>query len=114
MVARSAVGLDLEKMRPCSPALFRKTAGEEKGAVGAGGDRQRLFFRYWTAKEAVLKTGGEGLKDLSRCRVRQVIDDRHLLVDYAGQTWAVEQFFFDGHVASVGGRGLQVEWTLLA
>ena len=113
VVARSAVGLDLERIRPCSPALFRKTAGEAEWGLGAGGDRQRLFFRYWTAKEAVLKTGGEGLKDLSRCRVRQVIDDRHLLVDYAGQTWAVEQFFFDGHVASVGGRGLQVEWTLL-
>jgi len=113
VVARSAVGLDIEKIRPCSPALFRKTAGKEEWAVGAGGDRQRLFFRYWTAKEAVLKTGGEGLKDLSRCRVRQVIDDRHLLVDYAGQTWTVEQFFFDGHVASVVGRGVQVEWTLL-
>jgi len=114
VVARSAVGLDLEKIRPCSPALFRKTAAEEEWALGAGGGRQLLFFRYWTAKEAVLKTGSEGLKDLTRCRVRQVIDDTHLLVNYSRQTWTVEQFFFDGHVASVAARGLQVEWSLLA
>jgi 4'-phosphopantetheinyl transferase len=113
VVARSAVGLDLEKIRPCSPALFRKTAAEEEWALASGGDRPLLFFRYWTAKEAVLKTGSEGLKDLSRCRIRQVIDDTHLLVHYAGQAWTVAQFFFDGHVASVAARGLQVEWRLL-
>jgi hypothetical protein len=34
-------------------------------------------------------------------------------VDYARETWTVEQLFFDGHVVSVVGRGFQVEWTLL-
>jgi 4'-phosphopantetheinyl transferase len=113
VVAPSAVGIDLERIRPCSPAMFRKTATEEEWALADSIDRQQLFFRYWTAKEAVLKTGGEGIKDLSRCRLRQVIDDTHLLVDYARETWTVEQLFFDGHVASVVGRGFQVEWTLL-
>lgn len=112
VLAPSPVGLDLEKIRPCSKALFRKTASEEEWALAEGGEREQIFFRYWTAKEAVLKTGGEGIAGLSRCRVRKVLDDDHLLVDYGGVTWPVEQIFFDGHVASAASQGVRLEWIL--
>jgi 4'-phosphopantetheinyl transferase len=112
VLAPSTVGLDLEKIRPCSEALFRKTASEEEWALAGHSDRDRLFFRYWTAKEAVLKTGGEGIRDLSRCRIRKVLDDAHLLVDYRGNTWPVEQIFFDGHVAAAASQGVRLEWIL--
>lgn len=113
VLAPSPVGMDLEKIRPCSAALFRKTASEEEWALAADrSDRDQLFFRYWTAKEAVLKTAGEGMKDLSRCRVRQVIDATHILVEYHGRTWTVEQVFFNGHVASVASQQARLEWTL--
>ena len=112
VLAPSPVGLDLEKIKPCSEGLFQKTASETEWALASGMDRERLFFRYWTAKEAVLKTGGEGIKDLSRCTVREVLDDARLLVDYGGVTWPVEQIFFDGHVASAAVRGLRLEWAL--
>jgi 4'-phosphopantetheinyl transferase len=112
VLAPSPVGLDIEKIRPCSEALFRKTASEEEWALADHSDRDQLFFRYWTAKEAVLKTGGKGIKGLSRCRIRQVIDANHLLVDYAGRSWAVEQVFFDGHLASATIQGARLEWVL--
>jgi 4'-phosphopantetheinyl transferase len=112
VLAPSPVGLDLEKIRPCSEALFRKTASEEEWALAGRSDRDQLFFRYWTAKEAVLKTAGEGIKDLSRCRIRKVLGDAHLLVDYGRITWPVEQIFFDGHVASVASQGVRLEWIL--
>jgi 4'-phosphopantetheinyl transferase len=112
VLAPSPVGLDLEKIRPCSEALFRKTASKEEWALAGRSDREQLFFRYWTAKEAVLKTSGEGIRDLSRCRIRKVLDDAHLLVDYGGIVWPVEQIFFDGHVASVASRGIRLEWIL--
>jgi 4'-phosphopantetheinyl transferase len=112
VVAPAAVGLDLEPVRPCSPALFRKTASEEEWALAADGDRLRAFFRYWTAKEAVLKTGGEGIRDLSRCRIARVESGSRLMVDYAGRVWPVDQFFFDGHVASVANSGFRVDWLL--
>lgn len=114
VVAPTPVGLDLEKIRPCSEALFRKTAAAQEWALADGRDRELLFFRYWTAKEAVLKTGGEGIKDLSRCRVRRVVDAAHLLLDYAGRPWTVEQVFFDGHIASAAARGVRLEWVLTA
>ena len=113
VVAPAVVGLDLEQVRPCSPALFSKTASEQEWALAGGGDTPETFFRYWTAKEAVLKTGGEGIKDLSRCLVTRIESDSRLLVEYAGQIWPVDQFFFDGHVASVAGCGRRVDWLLL-
>lgn len=112
VLAPSPVGLDLEKIRPCSEALFRKTASEEEWALAGRSDPDRLFFRYWTAKEAVLKTGGEGIKDLSRCRIRDVLDDTHLLVSYRGTAWTVEQIVFDGHIASAASQGARLEWIL--
>jgi 4'-phosphopantetheinyl transferase len=113
VVAPAVVGIDLEKIRSCSAALFRKTASEEEWALMPGGDREQAFFRYWTAKEAVLKTGGEGIKDLSRCRITRIAGDSRLFLDYAGCTWPVDQFYFDGHVASVANGGCRVKWLLL-
>jgi len=113
VVALSQVGIDLEEVRPCSPALFRKTASPEEWALTAEENRQLAFFRFWTAKEAVLKTGGEGIKDLSRCRIARIEGSTRLLVDYAGRTWPVDQFFFDGHVASVANSGCRLDWVLL-
>jgi 4'-phosphopantetheinyl transferase len=113
VLAPSPIGLDLEKIRSCSEALFRRAATAEEWSLAGCSDRDPLFFRFWTAKEAVLKTAGEGIKDLSRCKIRQVIDETHLLVDYGGTIWMVEQLFFDGHVAALAGRGVQVQWTLL-
>jgi 4'-phosphopantetheinyl transferase len=110
VLAPAPVGLDLEKIRPCSEALFRKAASEEEWALADGSDPEQLFFRYWTAKEAVLKTGGEGIKDLSRCRIRKVLDDARLLVDYGGITWPVEQIFFDGHIVSATIQRGRLEW----
>ena len=113
VVSPVQVGIDLEQVRACSEALFRKTASAEEWSLTVEEDRLLAFFRFWTAKEAVLKTGGEGIKDLSRCRIVGIESSTRLFVDYAAQTWPVEQFFFDGHVASVAISGCRLDWVLL-
>ncbi len=112
VVSPDAVGVDLEQVRACSPGLYRKTAAPEEWALEGTTDRQTVFFRFWTAKEAVLKTGGEGIKDLSRCRIARIESIGRLLVDYAGRKWTVEQVMFDGHVAAVATGGRPVHWVL--
>ena len=109
VVSRKRVGMDIERIRPCSPPLFRKTATEEEWVLSVG-DPTQLFFRYWTAKESVLKASGTGVKDLLRCRVVTLLDDTHLTIDYRNENWFIEHIFFDGHIASVTQNEDRVDW----
>ncbi len=112
VVSPHPVGIDLEQLRPVSPGLFRKTADPEEWALLAAEGWPAGFFRFWTAKEAVIKTGGEGIKDLSRCRVARVESAARLVADYGGRRWTVDQAAFDGHLAAVATSALRVHWVL--
>jgi phosphopantetheinyl transferase len=92
--------------------LFKKVATDSEWNL-VDQDEYELFFRYWTAKEATLKATTAGIRDLSKCRVAQILDADHLIVDYQDKAWHIEHLFFDGHVASVVTYDMEVEWTLL-
>jgi 4'-phosphopantetheinyl transferase len=113
VVAPQPIGIDVEKIRPCSEGLFKKTATDaEWGLADRFADRLGIFFRYWTAKEAVLKASGTGLMDLSKCRIVALGSDTGLTVDYQDRIWQIEHYFFDDHLASVVAQGSTVEWTV--
>lgn len=106
------VGMDLETIRPVNDALLAKVAAEDEWQL-VGGDRQKAFFRFWTAKEAVLKAVGKGMVGLSRCRVVAIVDDTRMTLTYDETPWPVAHFWFDGHVAALTAHYLPVCWTLL-
>ncbi len=107
-----AIGIDIEKIRPCSMGLFKKTATNKEWNL-SDSDPFHLFFRYWTAKEAVLKTVGIGIRDLMRCYVTKIEDATHLQITYLGKIWNVEHFFFHEHIASVVKNKTKIKWALL-
>ncbi len=113
VVAPTPIGIDIERIRECSRGLFKKTAGDREWAL-AGPEKKSLitFFRYWTSKEALVKTSGSGLKDLLKCRVIRIIDDRHLQIRYTDRLWLIEHFYFDHHLASITQDQYRIEWTL--
>lgn len=112
VVAPAGIGIDIEEIRPCSKALFKKIAAKTEWDL-ADNTSFELFFRFWTSKECVLKAVGTGIKDLSRCRIVEIIDDDNLLVDYQGRQWRIEHSFFDGHIASVVKNEFDVQWTII-
>jgi 4'-phosphopantetheinyl transferase len=105
------IGLDLETIRPVSEALMRKIADDHEWAL-AQGDRQTLFFRFWTAKEAVLKAVGAGIVGLSRCRIAGIDDDTRMLLTYDHTPWPVVHHQFDKHVAALTPHHCRVDWTI--
>ena len=111
VVCRQPTGIDVEAVKDVPEGVMQKTASEEEWHL-TNKDPETLFFRYWTAKEAVLKAEGIGISGLSQCRVTAVPDGSHLRLEYGGRTYLVEHFFFDGHVATVVKNRFQVEWTL--
>lgn len=113
VLSSQPVGIDIEKIEPCSRGLFRKTATEAEWALaGQPADEFTVFYRYWTSKEAVVKTSTAGIKDLLKCRICEIIDDHHLEIEYLDKRWQVEHLFFDGHVASVIRNDFKIEWTI--
>ena len=112
VVAHAKIGIDIEEIKTCSESLFKKVADPREWGL-ADGDKFKLFFRYWTAKEAVLKAVGTGLKDLSKCRIARVVDEKSLAIDYMNKKWLVEHFFFNRHIVSVNKGLYDINWSVV-
>ncbi|MCB2147681.1 MAG: 4'-phosphopantetheinyl transferase superfamily protein [Deltaproteobacteria bacterium] len=110
VAAALPVGMDLETIRPVSDALLAKVASEDEWKL-VGGNRRNNFFRFWTAKEAVLKAVGKGMVGLSHCRVVAVVDDAHMTLTYDGTRWPVAHYWFGDHVAALAARHFSASWT---
>jgi 4'-phosphopantetheinyl transferase len=73
------IGVDLERVRSDVEAeklSQRYFAPSEHATIMRLAQEQRAarFFRYWVAKEAVLKAQGVGLRALSECEVIMSVD----------------------------------------
>ncbi len=111
VLSSKRAGMDIEKIRPCSKALFKKTGNDNEWRL-SDEDPFRLFFRYWTSKEAVLKANGKGLPDFSKCSVKQILDKNSLIINYNNKDWVIEHFFFDNHVASILKNSFNIKWEI--
>jgi len=111
VVSVCPVGIDIECIKPVSAGVFARICRKEEVALFHGLSRETVFFKCFTAKEAVLKRHGMGLTALESVLVRQVSDAGHLDVSYENTFTRVEQFSMDGHLLSITGDGADVIWT---
>ena len=111
VVSRDRVGIDVEEMKPRTEPLFSYVAGDEEWALV---DRSwDTFFRYWTAKEAALKVIGIGIGGLKACRITAVPDEKHIVLDYKGDSFLVEQLRYGNHIIAVVKGDNDIEWIVL-
>ncbi len=111
IISLQPTGIDVEKIKPISNAMFNRIATDAEWQLEAERS-EKLFFRYWTAKEAVLKAEGLGMAGLSRCTVKRLNDQYHLEVVCRGKPYLIEHIYFDGHIASVVQNRLESRWTI--
>ena len=112
VISLDCAGIDIEEIKPISNAMFKRVATDSEWQLW--NDRsEKLFFRYWTAKEAVLKAEGLGMAGLSKCTIKRLKDQHHLEVTCQDKRYLIEHIFFNGHIASVVQNQLESHWTIL-
>jgi len=111
VVSKDKVGIDIEEMKPRTESILAHVASDEEWEL-----KERswdTFFRYWTAKEAILKVIGIGISGLKTCRIISVPDENHIALDYNGQFFLVEQLRYKNHIVSVLKGDNQIDWIIL-
>ncbi len=101
VAAPMPVGIDLETLRPINRALMDRVADADEWRLVHGGQNEKAFFRFWTAKEAVLKAEGRGFAGLSRCRIVEIVDGTRMRLTFDGRPWPVVHVWFDDHLAAI-------------
>jgi 4'-phosphopantetheinyl transferase len=110
VTAPHPIGIDIEQLKPVNPALQQRLASEAEWAL-APEITQALFFRYWTAKEAVLKAVGLGFAALSHCRIQAIVDAQQLVVAFKDSKWTVAQYWGTrDHVVAVTADHVDIQW----
>jgi 4'-phosphopantetheinyl transferase len=111
VVSRSNVGIDIEEVKPRPESLSVRVAGDDEWRLLDSS--LNTLYRYWTAKEAVLKVIGIGIGGLRTCRVISVPDEYHITLDYHGQSFLVEHLLHKDHIVSVLKDNNRVEWVIV-
>ncbi|MGD9210136.1 MAG: 4'-phosphopantetheinyl transferase superfamily protein [Desulfobacteraceae bacterium] len=114
VVAPYPVGIDIEIIRPCSESLKKRVASKTEWKLASNLNQDLTFFRFWTAKEAVLKAVGVGMTGLSLCRVTKIVDKYRLCLTYDGTPFMVTQIQFCSHIAAVVSDECPIYWTHLS
>ena len=113
-VATCALGIDVEKIKPMKKDMYARIAADAEWAL-MGGAHEDAFFRVWTGKEAVLKMVGVGMKGLSDCFVKSVLNDEALRINYLGNSWDVGYVRLNGHViAAATDKDRDICWDVCA
>ncbi len=112
VVSKENIGIDLEQIKNVSEALYKRIIDPSEKLRFEGQDKVIAFFRAFTAKEAVLKKTAIGIRGLSKTKIETVIDNKNLLVQYLDKKYLVENFYFDGYLASITKDHFDIQWTI--
>lgn len=129
IVAERPIGIDVEYHRPVKSGMHRRIATAEEWLLGMRADAppdkptqdagvpppDELFYRYWTAKEAVLKAVGKGLVGLSNCHITALPASDRMSLRYHDTPWQVIQRWYADHLVALAyrhmeGRSLEIRW----
>ncbi len=112
VISDAPVGIDIEHIKPRGREdLWDRLANAGEWKV-AGERSWEMFFRLWTAKEAMLKANSRGIGGFEECRIVAVPDRTRVECEYRGTPWKIQQFYHAEHIAAVTAGSLDVQWQV--
>ncbi len=99
-IARCPLGVDAETIRLTRLSNWHRVIDESERTI-LGEVDALSFTRLWTAKEAALKIGGQGITELSLCRVTAIPDAETIELLHKDQARQAKQHITENHVISV-------------
>lgn len=109
VVSTEPIGVDVEVVAPRNEGLWEYVASHEEQARTGTRDWP-TFFRFWTAKEAVLKAHRVGLSRLDDCRVMDGPSADSARLTFAGKPMFVSYFHGGDVMAAVTAEPIGVTW----
>lgn len=107
------IGIDIEMIKPVENGLYDRIADEAEWAL-AGDKNSENFFRYWTAKEAVLKAVGKGMTGLNDCRVVGVAKANKVQLTFQAIPWMVIHHWVDDrHLVALTTSDDPISWHMV-
>lgn len=111
VVSDEKIGIDVEEIGARAEPIFDLVANDGEWELGKGRSWS-TFFRYWTAKEAILKAVGIGIGGLKKCRVISIPDESHIVLGYQDRLFRVEQLHYNNHIVSVLKDDNEIKWVI--
>jgi 4'-phosphopantetheinyl transferase len=112
VVATRPVGIDIEHIRPPAEGLYPRIATPAEWQLAPPTGRTLLFYRIWTAKEAVLKAERLGLRGLSRCRITAIPDNEKMQLDFDRRSWTLCHHHLPTHVVALTRVADDIRWAI--
>lgn len=114
VVAKSPVGIDIQKLRSVREGMYRKVVQQKEQPL-IGKDRERDFIRLWTLKESFVKAEGRGLR-IPMASYHFEKEEGQYFVKYGGQklpwTFNIEETLFADYVICVCGTEKKISWSV--
>ena len=95
VVDDNEVGIDIEKVGEYNDAIVDKYFSISEKEFLLKGDKNLNFYKLWTAKEALIKKRGTGLKDLANTELTPVSDG------FRNYNHIIKTQIFENYVISV-------------
>ncbi|MCP5021250.1 MAG: 4'-phosphopantetheinyl transferase superfamily protein [bacterium] len=109
-IARDPLGVDVEPIRLARVAGWHRVISKSESAL-LGEVDALAFTRLWTAKESALKIAGQGITELSKCRLTGPVEPDRLRLTHGQHSRLAQQHITEHHVISVCSVGSQeVKW----
>jgi len=101
------VGVDIQQIRPVSPALLKRVCTQEERRFLAAQDPEKVpeaFCRLWTAKESFMKLEGRGLQIIPKTIEVQLEPSLRLLYNQQPADVLLEEYTVEDYYITVATR----------